>query len=107
MKEVHIFAQGAWHEEAYIVGEKESLKLLRDTLTRAIDAEDGMSSQELSTNDGEGYDVHVVSLSKEAMNKMGLPYTAEVALDERETATWPWMFYKDLKAKREKEGFKR
>lgn len=58
----HIYAQQDSHGEAYLVGDTESLKSLRDAIDRAL-AKDS-SSFETSSEDGEGYNVLIVKLEE-------------------------------------------
>ena len=77
---LHIFAQHYWHDEAYVVGDRDSLIVLRDALDRAIAngiSETPTDSECLATNDGEGYVVRVLRLEPddEAIVWMAVPYT--------------------------------
>lgn len=71
---LHIFGQPWEHAEAWISGDMEALKSLRDALTRAIESGKADSS-EAFTRDGEGYYVMVVPVSDETADKLVLPYT--------------------------------
>ena len=55
-KLLHIFGQGAWHEEVHIVGNREALEALRDTILSCIASKEARS-MEAFVNDGEGYKV--------------------------------------------------
>jgi len=66
MKILNIYGQEAWHTEARIVGNKEGLEQLRNTIDKALqegkatteaDVKDGKTA--LFASDGEGYSVLV------------------------------------------------
>jgi len=61
MKILNIYGQEAWHGEARIIGNKEGLMELRDAIERAIKDGGATAGNEwdLSTSDGEDYDVIV------------------------------------------------
>lgn len=86
---LHIHAQFAWHDPAYIVGTKESLKDLRDLIDDAIKAGDW--SEDFFVGDGEGFKVHVLVRSEEHMaTKAAVPYTDLVAKENRSHTIYPW-----------------
>lgn len=85
---LHIYAQQQWHDEAYIVGERDRLESLRDAITVAL--ETGQCKVLAFCNDGEGYDLHVICLREEQADRLAVPYTSECAHDFRESAVWPW-----------------
>lgn len=86
MDTLHIYSQDAWHDTAYIVGDRQSLTTLRDCLTKALETE---SSQKFNTftNDGEGYTVEVTPLDN--MDGVRLPYTADYASDTSQQRKGP------------------
>lgn len=61
MRILNIYGQEAWHSEARIVGNKEGLLELQDTIFRAIRDGEANSSGGLPfyASDGEGYEVIV------------------------------------------------
>jgi len=92
MKQLHIYGQEVWHEEAFIVGDRISLELLRDCLNQVLEGkEDAVAhtKAEFSVNDGEGYDLHIALVSDKQMDKMAAPYTKEMARDHGENAIYP------------------
>ncbi len=80
---IHIYAQPYWHQCAFVVGDRDSLVRLSKSIDAALQFYDaGMSEKaedrfEGFTNDGEGYDVHVVCVSEAKAMKLQLPYTDE------------------------------
>jgi len=85
IKLLHIHAQEQWHGEAFIVGNTEGLKTLRDAIDKALEAGHGVTPKEAGVfvTDGEGFDVHIVKndddWESESWNKAALPYTDEIA----------------------------
>ncbi|HEX7324293.1 MAG TPA: hypothetical protein VF292_02925 [Rhodanobacteraceae bacterium] len=83
----HIYAQGAWHDAAYIVGNQAALTALRDALDAALRT--GVGAVELYANDGEGY--AAVCLLRPSIKGAAAPYTECVAREPAgSTATRPW-----------------
>lgn len=102
---LHVYGQGAWHEDAFIVGNVEALVALRDALNKLLDADGigfvnlpdgyiGNAELEFWVNDGEGYPLHVTLLNgdwkTEKWVKLITPYTAEVANDNNRVNIKPW-----------------
>ena len=87
---LHVYGQGAWHEDAYIVGNIAGLIRLYAAVGAACRSLEHHSSIEVSTNDGEGYAVHIIRLEDAARwIRLAVPYTADVAEERRESAIWP------------------
>lgn len=61
MKILNIYGQESWHTNARIVGNKEGLLELRDTINNALQSGKAMTLQSypLFASDGEGYSVRV------------------------------------------------
>lgn len=74
---VHVYGQGSWHDEAYVVGDVKGLMLLRDAIDAAL--REGRGMAHLSPADGEMYAFHVVRHPVERMDRLTLPYTEEKA----------------------------
>lgn len=87
---LHIYAQDQWHADAFIVGNAEALKALRDAIDRALERGHGYAS--CYVNDGEGYYTAVVKVDdKEKLDRLGVPYTDEVAgAQSVDNPIWPW-----------------
>jgi hypothetical protein len=67
---LHIYAQSQPHSESYIVGNNESLKLLRDAIDKALSDRHG-SVNAIYCQDGEQYSVIVINSNR---NDLLLPY---------------------------------
>ena len=82
IKEVQIYCQYIWHDDAYIVGNRDGLIALRDAVDTALsDSGIGQAKAELSVSDGEGYDVFIINAGN--MEALILPYEANYATGYR------------------------
>lgn len=88
MDTLHIYSQDAWHDTAYIVGDRQSLTAFRDCLTEALDS-GGATKFNSFTNDGEGYSIEILPLDDPQMETMRLPYHGDIALDTDPGRSWP------------------
>lgn len=92
MNILHIYGQHQWHDEAYIVGNKESLQLLVNAINQAIS--DGIGDGQFCVNDGEGFDAHIHCVNdQQTLDKLAVPYTNGIAEEKDEAAIWPWTPY--------------
>lgn len=89
MNTLHLFAQSQWHDEAYVAGDRKSLEDLRAAIDKALAAHDGRAKATSFTNDGEGFDVHILLLDEATLDRLALPYTDEIASEKKPTAVWP------------------
>ena len=80
-KILHIYGQGAWHEDVRISGTPTALKQLGQVLTDISKSEvgSGVLTKGFFVNDGEGFDVVIENLSKKDMDAKTVPYTEEIA----------------------------
>lgn len=85
---IHIFGQDAWHDDAYIVGTPEAMKRLRDTIDRALSG--GRAEMETFVNDGEGYGIIAIVADPETIDKIGVPYTDEMAAEKSVNCLKHW-----------------
>lgn len=69
---VQIYGQNHWHDEAFIVADKEGLIALRAAIDKAI-AQDASDSA-LWVSDGEGFHLHVLTVATESFEDILLPY---------------------------------
>ncbi len=77
---LHIYAQYEWHGEARIIGNREALTALRDTIDRALNNKNGESEmQHAVAGDGESYSVEIRRRPRDAIQQTRLPYTADYA----------------------------
>ena len=94
---LHVYGQYSKHDEVYIVGNKEALTKLRDSLNSALSKkfdEEGVELHaiEFMTGDGEGYEMHIIrnDTAWTGWSKLGLPYTGINYEDSRPNVIWPW-----------------
>jgi len=85
---LHVYAQGSFHESAYIAGTPEALKALRDAIDLALAKGRGICTS--FVNDGEGFDAVVVRVDSETAFKLAVPYGDDYALEKNDKALWPW-----------------
>jgi hypothetical protein len=74
-----IFGAEYWHDDVIIVGSKQSLMKLRDSIDTAI--KNQCDVQQFVEADGEGYYVHILrqERTREQWQKLPLHYTDEMA----------------------------
>jgi hypothetical protein len=90
IESLHIYGQEQYHEEACIVGDRNSLMRLRTMIDRALTPGLGMESKLFFASDGEGFNLHVVNFEgKEGWDRIAVPYTGAAACEKREDAVWP------------------
>lgn len=107
-KFLHVYAQPGFHEEAYLVGNREALAALRDAIDRALHNE--RAALGAFTTDGEGYTVIVIADSGDAIKigLMSVPYTNDYAKEGRDRPVWPQDLLKpDERLALEKEAWNR
>lgn len=98
---VHVYGQTMWHDTVDIVGTREGLKRLRDTIDAALESEDGLSlgvknkEHHVFANDGEGYSFSVKCTEDiETLRRMPVAYTDEIAEERGEQSYVRWPFTK-------------
>ena len=85
---IHVIAQKAWHDPAFIVGNREGLERLRDTIIAALSTED-IASMDAFADDGEGFRLHVCCVTDAGMETVPYGYTATDLIPPK---PWPaWM----------------
>lgn len=85
---LHVYGQDFWHQDAYLVGGRKALKKLRAAIERAL--AEGRAACQTFTNDGEGYDLHVVRVDDaETLDRLALPYRARYARKARRKTIRP------------------
>jgi hypothetical protein len=95
---LHVYAQLMQHDHAFIVGDRESLQLLRDAIDSALAK--GHGEVTACTSDGEGYDIAVYKEDDESYwEKAQRPYSHDTSLDLREDAIDPWQLWRKYKRK--------
>lgn len=82
---IKIFGASEWHNPVLVIGNKQALLKLKDTIQKAIDREDGYSSERFLEADGEGFNIEVKLYDEEyesensGWNKLPNHYTDEIA----------------------------
>lgn len=85
LPQVHLYGQPSWHEDAFVVGNRAGLEMLRRAIDDALRT--GAQEAEVFATDGEGYGIKVVELADAILDEMPLPYTAPEA---KEMFAKPW-----------------
>lgn len=88
METLHLYPQAQWHDEAYVIGTRESLLKLRDAIDSALAT--GSAKADCFTNDGEGYSVIIRTVGQVDAEALAVPYTDEIARETSKSARWPW-----------------
>ena len=102
---LHIYGQDCWHSEAFILGDTEGLKALRDAIDKALATGQGFASA--FVNDGEGFFTAIAQVDKDTLDKLAVPYTDKDigAREHREEALWPWAYPPIRQACKEAEAW--
>ena len=94
MNLLHIYSQEQWHDDAFIVGNRLGLEVLREAITRALEAGRASSGSDLFVTDGKGYAVKIICedsrWQEESWCSLSLPYTDELAKDDRPNREVPY-----------------
>ena len=88
---LHLYAQPAEHDDAWIVGNRTALVAFAQAIQDAFTSGEG--STDAFTADGEGFTLHVrlddTPMSSPSWIKRAVPYTDETAREHRPEAVWP------------------
>lgn len=91
-KLLHIYGQGAWHEDVFIVGNRDSLIALRNQIDATLN--NNSIRQDYWVGDGEGYGVTIKLLegdwNTEEWRRLAVPYYEDYAMEKSDTALSPW-----------------
>lgn len=89
---LHLHAQAAWHDPAYLVGNPEGLRHFVRAITEAL-AQGHSTSAEVFVNDGEGFRVRVLCDASPwdaaSWTRRAVPYTDEPARETLSSRVWP------------------
>ncbi|WP_051276553.1 hypothetical protein [Desulfovirgula thermocuniculi] len=88
---LHVYGQFAWHDEVFIIGNRQALKALLEAVKKALNQGKG-EADGVFVADGEGYSVVVIRKDDpwpEGWERLALPYTEDYARDRREGIIWP------------------
>jgi hypothetical protein len=116
---LHVYGQGGYHDDVFLVGNTRGLKAARDIIDRVLEEDAAQDSGWVSVCDGEGYDLKVMRVDDPwSMNfevgeagevecwrpgappgsrwaRIAYPYTDEKwGREQREDALWPSKFWK-------------
>jgi len=90
---LHIYGQTYPHDHAFLVGNKEALKALREAIDAALNNQAGGTT--VFATDGEGYDVKVYCEEEEEYwGKSKLPYNDRDMFIEYDEDVGPWDLFK-------------
>lgn len=96
---LHIYGQLQWHDECYIVANRDGLACLKGSIQEALDK--GESSVAVYASDGEGYTIKVILNDSGWLEKfwddLALPYTDETARAVGIDTIQPWEIKKEAK----------
>lgn len=97
---LHVYAQSAWHDEAFIVGTREAIAALRAGLNNMLTTGQTQIRLEMMAADGEGYSLFVMVADEDTMVKLAAQYTEKYAQGGagRENEIWPSLLLKDRNA---------
>jgi len=87
---IHVWSPYAFHEESYIVGNREGLVKLYQAIGSVLNKSKGTTTASFFISDGEGYDMVVTLVEDKDLDKIAIPYTASYAVEKREITTYPW-----------------
>ena len=87
METLHVYGQEAWHDPAWIAGDRDGLLRLREAIDKALQSGLGVI-EPVFTADGEGYVITVMQLNKDELSAMELPYTVDYARGSGGTTPW-------------------
>jgi hypothetical protein len=93
IKVLQVYGQGAWHDDVYIVGNREALEALRDAINTAIDT--GQGETACFVSDGEGFTTAILRddtvFGNPEWYKYPVPYSDNIAKEKREEVWVPFM----------------
>lgn len=84
---LHLHAASFWHDDAWVVGNREGLERLRAAIDRAL--QKGGAHAAAFVNDGEGFHCFVAVESDSDMDRLNVPYTDEMAGSATDGCHWP------------------
>jgi uncharacterized protein (UPF0335 family) len=75
MKHLHIYAQQINHDRAYVVGTEVALRDFASHILKCLDGKSEPDKDVFYTADGEGFEVKVLPVTVDQLQKLKLPYT--------------------------------
>ncbi len=102
--ELHVYGQGVWHDEVFVVGNPAGLTALRDAIDASLRDGAAVTPTVFVAADGEGYQVFVERVAE--VDRLATPYSEECARDNRSNVVPPWELegVKRLLKKRDRTG---
>ena len=95
---LHIYGQQQWHDDVYIIANRDGLLSLKTAIENALHSSN-RSQAELYVTDGEGYKIKVVLGDDDWLSpfwdNLALPYTEEIASEKGSNVIWPWQIKPD------------
>lgn len=88
---LHVYGQFAWHDDVFIIGNRQALEALWEAIGKALEQGQGKTGDVFAA-DGEGYGVVVIRRDDpwpEGWKRFALPYAEDYARDRREGIIWP------------------
>lgn len=87
---VNLYAQHDWHDEVYILANREGLLALQKAIVKAL--KNGQGKEEAFVCDGEGFNICIIIKDREltAWQEVAVPYTSDVACEKNTEAIRPW-----------------
>jgi hypothetical protein len=98
MRLLHLYGQEAWHDEAFVIGNREGLLALRalidEALTTGRAKSKETSEEQIWVSDGEGYTINIIfedgDWDSEFWNRIAMPYSEDYASGGEENTIYPW-----------------
>ncbi len=90
MNNVHVYSNWCQHSDAWIAGEEEGLRALRDAIDKALASGTVATAVEAQANDGESYNLFVVKLPPETFGTLSPTYQDPTARTESPTYRHPF-----------------
>ena len=93
---LHLYGQQQWHDDAWIVGDRETLTALRDHLNYLLNGSNTSTGFGSSCEDGEGYLTFIVlAEDPKAWQTLQLPYSKWGVTTDDETIKSPYELFGD------------
>jgi hypothetical protein len=92
---LHLHAGNQWHDDGYVVGDRQGLLRLREAIDNALAFEaekTGQSCAAVYVNDGEGYNCYVICVPNAQIDSLAVPYTDSIASIQDSNVVLPWEF---------------
>jgi hypothetical protein len=83
-------AQHDWHDEAYILANREGLLALQKAIVKAL--KNGQGKEEAFVCDGEGFKICIIVKNEDLIDwrEIAVPYVSDIASEKNVKALRPW-----------------